>query len=181
MPRVFSEALAFVPTRCRAPPEFHRHRPAEQRYCGRGMVTRASSCPKKLDRAATWFPGTPTKVRQTQRSNQKGQRPCVICSPACPVPANPHRQRARAELFMEGYHFLSAGRRIATRPEQGLGVSVTSHGWRIIRRIGEVATLFVECRHHRGHRVISPFRDDRRIVRELMQQTSSSRYSGYAH
>ena len=108
------------------------------------------------------------KVTRTQRANQKGQRPCVVwltglSGAGKSTLANALEQR----LLQRGYHsYLLDGDNIRHGLSQDLGFS-RAERVENIRRIGEVAALFVDAGLIVITAFISPFRADRALARAL--------------
>ena len=136
---------------------------------GAGMVTRTLTLPRE-DRAqnVVWHEH---KVNQTLRANQKGQHPCVLwltglSGSGKSTIANALEQR----LFLEGYHsYLLDGDNVRHGLNKDLGFSDAARVENI-RRIGEVARLFTDAGLIVITAFISPFRADRRLVRELIPE-----------
>ncbi len=136
---------------------------------GAGMIVRPVTQPL-LDKSrnVVWHQH---KVTKTQRANQKAQQPCLIwftgfSGAGKSTLANALEQR----LLQRGYHsYLLDGDNIRHGLNQDLGFSRAD---RIenIRRIGEVATLFVDAGLIVISAFISPFRADRALVRALVQE-----------
>ena len=111
------------------------------------------------------------KVGKRQRANQKAQRPCVIwltglSGSGKSTLANALEQR----LFQRGYHsYLLDGDNVRHGLNQDLGFS-TADRVENIRRIGEVAALFVDAGLIVITAFISPFRADRTMVRALVPE-----------
>lgn len=111
------------------------------------------------------------KVTKTQRANQKAQKPCVVwltgfSGAGKSTLANALEQR----LLQRGYHsYLLDGDNIRHGLNQDLGFSREDRVENI-RRIGEVATLFVDAGLIVISAFISPFRADRALVRALVQE-----------
>jgi len=134
---------------------------------GAGMILRPtpSGVPDRAENVV-WHAH---KVTREMRANQKGQRPCVIwftglSGSGKSTIANTLEQR----LYHEGYHsYLLDGDNI--RHGLNKDLDFTDAG-RVenIRRIGEVAKLFVDSGQIVVTAFISPFRSDRQLVRELL-------------
>jgi bifunctional enzyme CysN/CysC len=111
------------------------------------------------------------KVGKRQRANQKAQRPCVIwltglSGSGKSTLANALEQR----LFQRGYHsYLLDGDNVRHGLNQDLGFS-NADRVENIRRIGEVAALFVDAGLIVITAFISPFRADRTMVRALVPE-----------
>ncbi|MGB2974039.1 MAG: adenylyl-sulfate kinase, partial [Candidatus Competibacter sp.] len=136
---------------------------------GAGMIVRPVAQPLvDKSRNVVWHDH---KVTKLQRANQKAQQPCVIwltglSGSGKSTLANGLEQR----LLQRGYHsYLLDGDNVRHGLNQDLGFSRED---RIenIRRIGEVAALFVDSGLIVITAFISPFRADRALVRELVQE-----------
>jgi len=135
---------------------------------GAGMVQRAVQ-PGLQDKSenVVWHAH---KVSRTERANQKGQKPCVIwltglSGSGKSTIANGLEQA----LFLQGYHsYLLDGDNVRHGLNKDLGFSDEARVENI-RRIGEVARLFVDAGVIVITAFISPFRADRRLVRELLE------------
>ncbi|WP_250657376.1 adenylyl-sulfate kinase [Alkalimarinus coralli] len=109
------------------------------------------------------------QVSKKQRAQQKRQKPCLIwftglSGSGKSTIANELEQ----ELFRRGYHtYLLDGDNVRHGLNKDLGFS---DGDRVenIRRIGEVAKLFVDAGLIVISAFISPFKSDRQIARELL-------------
>jgi bifunctional enzyme CysN/CysC len=136
---------------------------------GAGMVTRAVQ-PILRDRSenVVWHEH---KVSRVQRANQKGQRPCVIWLTGLSGSGKSTVANALEQaLFLEGYHsYLLDGDNVRHGLNKDLGFTDEARVENI-RRIGEVAKLFVDAGVIVITAFISPFRADRRLVRELLEQ-----------
>ncbi|HSN17660.1 MAG TPA: sulfate adenylyltransferase subunit CysN [Gammaproteobacteria bacterium] len=135
---------------------------------GAGMVTRAVQ-PMLQDRAenVVWHEH---KVTRLQRANQKGQKPCVIWLTGLSGSGKSTVANAlEQQLFLEGYHsYLLDGDNVRHGLNKDLGFNDQARVENI-RRIGEVAKLFVDAGIIVITAFISPFRADRRLVRELLE------------
>ena len=111
------------------------------------------------------------KVSRTQRANQKGQQPCVIWLTGLSGSGKSTIANALEQtLFLEGYHsYLLDGDNVRHGLNKDLGFTDEARVENI-RRIGEVARLFVDAGVIVITAFISPFRADRRLVRELLEQ-----------
>jgi bifunctional enzyme CysN/CysC len=136
---------------------------------GAGMVTRAVQ-PAMRDRSenVVWHEH---KVNRVQRANQKGQKPCVIWLTGLSGSGKSTVANALEQaLFLEGYHsYLLDGDNVRHGLNKDLSFSDEARVENI-RRIGEVAKLFVDAGVIVITAFISPFRADRRLVRELLEQ-----------
>jgi bifunctional enzyme CysN/CysC len=136
---------------------------------GAGMVTRAVQ-PILRDRSenVVWHEH---KVSRVQRANQKGQRPCVIWLTGLSGSGKSTVANALEQaLFLEGYHsYLLDGDNVRHGLNKDLSFTDEARVENI-RRIGEVAKLFVDAGVIVITAFISPFRADRRLVRELLEK-----------
>ena len=109
------------------------------------------------------------KVSRTQRANQKGQQPCVIWLTGLSGSGKSTIANALEQaLFLEGYHsYLLDGDNVRHGLNKDLGFDDAARVENI-RRIGEVARLFVDAGVIVITAFISPFRADRTLVRELL-------------
>ena len=134
---------------------------------GAGMVQRAVQ-PMLQDKSenVVWHAH---KVSRIQRANQKGQQPCVIWLTGLSGSGKSTIANALEQaLFLEGYHsYLLDGDNVRHGLNKDLGFSDEARVENI-RRIGEVARLFVDAGVIVITAFISPFRADRRLVRELL-------------
>ncbi len=134
---------------------------------GAGMI-RASTRPSPPDRATNvvW---ADTKVSKAMRAGLKSQRPCVLwftglSGAGKSTIANAVEQR----LAAMGYHtYLLDGDNVRHGLNRDLGFDDEDRVENI-RRIGEVAALMVDAGLIVLTAFISPFRDDRQMVRELL-------------
>ena len=110
-------------------------------------------------------------VSKKNRSNQKKQRPCVIWFTGLSGSGKSTIAGAvEQKLHESGHHtYLLDGDNVRHGLNKNLGFSDDD---RIenIRRIGEVAKLFTDAGLIVLTAFISPFRADRRMVRELVEQ-----------
>ncbi|MFT7228001.1 MAG: adenylylsulfate kinase [Methylophilaceae bacterium] len=115
-----------------------------------------------------WHPHAVTKE---QRSNQKKQRPCVIWFTGLSGSGKSTIAGAvEQKLYESGHHtYLLDGDNVRHGLNKNLGFSDDD---RIenIRRIGEMAKLFTDAGLIVLTAFISPFRIDRRMVRQLVEQ-----------
>ncbi len=135
---------------------------------GAGMVLRnAAPQGAQGDVSVFW---QPTRVRHVQRANQKAQQPCILWFTGLSGAGKSTIANAVEQaLYLRGHHsYLLDGDNI----RQGLNkdLDFTDAG-RVenIRRIGEVAKLFVDAGLIVVTAFISPFRSDRRLVRDLVE------------
>jgi bifunctional enzyme CysN/CysC len=111
----------------------------------------------------------PTRVRHEQRANQKAQQPCILWFTGLSGAGKSTIANAVEQaLFLRGHHsYLLDGDNI--RHGLNKDLDFTDAG-RVenVRRIGEVAKLFVDAGLIVVTAFISPFRSDRRMVRDLV-------------
>ena len=134
---------------------------------GAGMILR-SAAPQGAHHDVSVF-WQPTRVRHEQRANQKAQQPCVLWFTGLSGAGKSTIANAVEQaLFLRGHHsYLLDGDNI--RHGLNRDLDFTDAG-RVenIRRIGEVAKLFVDAGLIVVTAFISPFRSDRRLVRDLV-------------
>lgn len=164
----FSEPVAFDPyATSRATGSFIAIDRLTNGTVGAGMIIRPTS-PGMPDRAenVVWHEH---KVAREMRANQKAQRPCVVwltglSGSGKSTIANALEQR----LYRLGYHsYLLDGDNIRHGLNKDLDFSDAGRVENI-RRIGEVAKLFVDSGLIVVTAFISPFRSDRGLVRGLL-------------
>ena len=134
---------------------------------GAGMATRTVTQPlADKSENVVWHEH---KVSRIQRANQKGQRPCVVWLTGLSGSGKSTLANALEQaLFLEGYHsYLLDGDNVRHGLNKDLGFSDEARVENI-RRIGEVARLFVDAGLIVITAFISPFRTDRRMVRDLL-------------
>ncbi len=114
-----------------------------------------------------WHPHT---VTRKERAEQKRQQPCIIWFTGLSGSGKSTLANAlEGELFMTGHHsYLLDGDNIRLGLNKGLGFSDADRVENI-RRIGEVAKLFVDAGLIALTAFISPFKADRDLVRKLVQ------------
>ncbi len=132
---------------------------------GAGMI-RAAPPGAQHDVSVFW---QPTRVTHGQRANQKAQHPCILWFTGLSGAGKSTIANATEQaLYLRGHHsYLLDGDNI----RQGLNKDLDfSDAGRVenIRRIGEVAKLFVDAGLIVVTAFISPFRSDRRLVRDLV-------------
>ncbi|BAU56576.1 sulfate adenylyltransferase subunit 1 [Halorhodospira halochloris] len=134
---------------------------------GAGMATRQ----------ATETPGTEKDVprrqpllTKTQRAGQKGQRPCTIWLTGLSGSGKSTLANALEQaLFRRGYHsYLIDAGNIRHGLSHDLGFSRDARAENI-RRIAETATMFVDAGLIVVCASLSPYRDDREMVRERLE------------
>ena len=135
---------------------------------GAGMILR-SAAPQGAhqDVSVYW---QPTRVRHEQRANQKAQGPCILWFTGLSGAGKSTIANAVEQtLFLRGHHsYLLDGDNIRHGLNKDLDFSDAGRVENI-RRIGEVAKLFVDAGLIVVTAFISPFRSDRRLVRELVE------------
>jgi bifunctional enzyme CysN/CysC len=136
---------------------------------GAGMILR-SAAPQGThhDVSVYW---APTKITHEQRANQKAQRPCILWFTGLSGAGKSTIANAVEQaLFLRGHHsYLLDGDNIRHGLNKDLDFSDAGRVENV-RRIGEVAKLFVDAGMIVVTAFISPFRSDRRLVRDLVQQ-----------
>jgi adenylylsulfate kinase len=112
----------------------------------------------------------PHKVSRAERSAQKNQKPCIIWLTGLSGSGKSTIANAlEGELFDAGHHsYLLDGDNVRLGLNKNLGFSDADRTENI-RRIGEVAKLFVDAGLIAITAFISPFRADRDLVRALVQ------------
>ena len=166
----FSEPVAFDPYAVsRATGSFIVIDRLSNGTVGAGMALRAVQ-PALQDKSenVVWHEH---KVNRTQRANQKGQQPCVIWLTGLSGSGKSTIANALEQaLFVQGYHsYLLDGDNVRHGLNKDLGFTDEARVENI-RRIGEVSKLFVDAGVIVITAFISPFRADRRLVRELLEQ-----------
>ncbi|HTL49344.1 MAG TPA: adenylyl-sulfate kinase, partial [Steroidobacteraceae bacterium] len=135
---------------------------------GAGMILRSAAPQGAHDVSVFW---QPTRVTHEQRANQKAQRPCILWFTGLSGAGKSTIANAVEQtLFLRGHHsYLLDGDNIRHGLNKDLDFSDEG---RIenVRRIGEVAKLFVDAGLIVVTAFISPFRSDRRLVRDLVKQ-----------
>jgi bifunctional enzyme CysN/CysC len=136
---------------------------------GAGMIRRAASH-AMAERAGNLF-WQPTRVSREQRANQKGQQPCILWLTGLSGAGKSTVANALEQmLHLRGHHsYLLDGDNV--RHGLNKDLDFTDAG-RVenIRRIGEVAKLFVDAGLIVVTAFISPFRSDRELVRKLVNE-----------
>ncbi|MBM4220244.1 MAG: sulfate adenylyltransferase subunit CysN [Gammaproteobacteria bacterium] len=135
---------------------------------GAGMILR-SAAPQGVHHDVSVF-WQPTRVRHEQRANQKAQQPCILWFTGLSGAGKSTIANAVEQaLYLRGHHsYLLDGDNIRHGLNRDLDFSDAGRVENI-RRIGEVARLFVDAGLIVVTAFISPFRSDRRMVRELVQ------------
>ncbi len=135
---------------------------------GAGMILR-SAAPQGAQHDVSVF-WQPTRVRHEQRANQKAQQPCVLWFTGLSGSGKSTIANAVEQaLYLRGHHsYLLDGDNIRHGLNKDLDFSDEGRVENV-RRIGEVAKLFVDAGLIVVTAFISPFRSDRRLVRDLVQ------------
>jgi len=109
------------------------------------------------------------KVTRDERAAQKQQKPCIVWLTGLSGSGKSTLANAlEGELYASGHHsYLLDGDNIRMGLNKGLGFSDADRVENI-RRIGEVAKLFVDAGLIAITAFISPFRADRDMVRSLV-------------
>jgi bifunctional enzyme CysN/CysC len=135
---------------------------------GAGMILRSAAPAGSQDVSVYW---QPTKITHEQRANQKAQRPCILWFTGLSGAGKSTIANAVEQaLFLRGHHsYLLDGDNIRHGLNKDLDFSDAGRVENV-RRIGEVAKLFVDAGMIVVTAFISPFRSDRRLVRDLVAQ-----------
>ena len=135
---------------------------------GAGMILR-SAAPQGAHHDVSVF-WQPTRVTHQQRANQKAQHPCLLWFTGLSGAGKSTIANAVEQaLFLRGHHsYLLDGDNIRHGLNKDLDFSDAGRVENI-RRIGEVAKLFVDAGLIVVTAFISPFRSDRRLVRDLFR------------
>jgi bifunctional enzyme CysN/CysC len=134
---------------------------------GAGMILR-SAAPQGSQHDVTVY-WQPTRVTHVQRANQKAQQPCILWFTGLSGAGKSTIANAvEQSLFLRGHHsYLLDGDNIRHGLNKDLDFSDAGRVENV-RRIGEVAKLFVDAGLIVVTAFISPFRSDRRLVRDLV-------------
>ncbi len=134
---------------------------------GAGMIRRSAS--HGMADATGDIVLHPTRVTRQQRANQKSQQPCVLWFTGLSGSGKSTVANALEHaLFLRGHHsYLLDGDNVRHGLNRDLDFSDTGREENI-RRVGEVAKLFVDAGIIAIAAFISPFRSDRRMVRDLL-------------
>ncbi len=134
---------------------------------GAGMILR-SAAPQGAQHDVSVF-WQPTRVTHGQRMNQKAQHPCILWFTGLSGAGKSTIANATEQaLYLRGHHsYLLDGDNIRHGLNKDLDFSDAGRVENI-RRIGEVAKLFVDAGLIVVTAFISPFRSDRRLVRDLV-------------
>jgi bifunctional enzyme CysN/CysC len=135
---------------------------------GAGMILRSAAPAGSQDVSVYW---QPTKITHEQRANQKAQQPCILWFTGLSGAGKSTIANAVEQaLFLRGHHsYLLDGDNIRHGLNKDLDFSDAGRVENV-RRIGEVAKLFVDAGMIVVTAFISPFRSDRRLVRDLVTQ-----------
>jgi bifunctional enzyme CysN/CysC len=135
---------------------------------GAGMIRRSTTV-KSLATQDNVY-AEPLQITRQQRANQKSQQPCVLWFTGLSGAGKSTIANAlEHELFRRGYHsYLLDGDNVRHGLNRDLGFSDSARVENI-RRIGEVVRLFVDSGLLVLTAFISPFRSDRRLVRDLLE------------
>jgi len=133
---------------------------------GAGMILRSAAPAGSQDVSVYW---QPTKITHEQRANQKAQQPCILWFTGLSGAGKSTIANAVEQaLFLRGHHsYLLDGDNIRHGLNKDLDFSDAGRVENV-RRIGEVAKLFVDAGMIVVTAFISPFRSDRRLVRDLV-------------
>ncbi len=135
---------------------------------GAGMIRRSSAVRSAGVQDDIY--AQPLNVSRQQRANQKSQQPCILWLTGLSGAGKSTVANAlEQELFRRGHHsYLLDGDNVRHGLNKDLDFSDAGRVENI-RRIGEVAKLFVDAGLIVITAFISPFRSDRRMVRELVE------------
>ena len=165
---VLTEQVAFdTYASCRATGAFIVVDRLNHATAGAGMILR-SGAPEGAHHDVSVF-WQPTRVTHEQRANQKAQQPCVLWFTGLSGAGKSTVANAVEQaLFLRGHHsYLLDGDNIRHGLNRDLDFSDAGRVENI-RRIGEVAKLFLDAGLIVLTAFISPFRSDRRLVRDLV-------------
>ena len=111
------------------------------------------------------------RVTKTERARRKGQKPCILWFTGFSGSGKSTIANAvEAKLAEMGYHtYLLDGDNIRHGLNKDLGFSAEDRTENI-RRIGEAAKLFVDAGVIVLTAFISPFRSDRQMVRDIVEE-----------
>jgi bifunctional enzyme CysN/CysC len=131
---------------------------------GAGMVIAPHANAQKASSDVVW---QPTRVTAATRANQKSQKPCVIWFTGLSGAGKSTLSNALEQaLVQRGHHsYLLDGDNVRHGLNKDLNFSESDRAENI-RRIGEVAALFVDAGLIVVTAFISPFRADRNRIRE---------------
>ncbi len=136
---------------------------------GAGMILRSAAPQGSQHHDSVYW--QPTRVQHEQRANQKAQRPCILWFTGLSGAGKSTIANAvEQSLFLRGHHsYLLDGDNIRHGLNKDLDFSDAGRVENV-RRIGEVAKLFVDAGLIVVTAFISPFRSDRRLVRDLVNE-----------
>jgi len=134
---------------------------------GAGMILTSAAPPGVHHDVSVFW--QPTRVAHQQRANQKAQHPCILWFTGLSGAGKSTIANAVEQaLYLRGHHsYLLDGDNIRHGLNKDLDFSDAGRVENI-RRIGELAKLFVDAGLIVVTAFISPFRSDRRMVRELV-------------
>ncbi|MCC3751454.1 MAG: sulfate adenylyltransferase subunit CysN [Halorhodospira halophila] len=134
---------------------------------GAGMVTRAAT---EAAGAETDVPRRQLALSKAQRAGQKGQRPCIVWLTGLSGSGKSSLANALEQaLFRRGYHsYLIDAGNVRRGLSHDLDFSRDARAENI-RRIAETATMFVDAGLITVCASLSPYRDDRAMVRERVE------------
>jgi bifunctional enzyme CysN/CysC len=135
---------------------------------GAGMIRRGASH-AIAERAGNLF-WQPTRVTRQQRANQKAQQPCILWLTGLSGAGKSTVANALEQmLYLRGHHsYLLDGDNVRRGLNKDLDFTDAGRVENI-RRIGEVAKLFLDSGLIVVTAFISPFRSDRQMVRNLVK------------
>jgi len=134
---------------------------------GAGMITRAATEAAGTD---TEVPRRELALDKARRAGQKGQRPCIVWLTGLSGAGKSSLANAMEQaLFRRGYHsYLIDAGNIRHGLSHDLDFSRDARAENI-RRIAETATMFIDAGLITVCASLSPFRDDRAMVRERVE------------
>ncbi|ABM63117.1 sulfate adenylyltransferase subunit CysN [Halorhodospira halophila] len=134
---------------------------------GAGMVTRAAT---EAAGAETDVPRRRLALSKAQRAGQKGQRPCIVWLTGLSGSGKSSLANALEQaLFRRGYHsYLIDAGNVRHGLSHDLDFSRDARAENI-RRMAETATMFVDAGLITVCASLSPYRDDRAMVRERVE------------
>ena len=134
---------------------------------GAGMITRAAT---EAAGIGTGVPRREPALTKAQRSAQKGQRPCIVWFTGLSGSGKTTLANALEQaLFRRGYHsYLIDAGNVRHGLSHDLGFTRDARAENV-RRIAETATMFVDAGVIALCASLSPYRDDRAMVRERVE------------
>ncbi|MFP4184259.1 MAG: sulfate adenylyltransferase subunit CysN [Halorhodospira sp.] len=134
---------------------------------GAGMITRAAT---ETAGSETDVPRQELALSKAQRAGQKGQRPCIVWLTGLSGAGKSSLANALEQaLFRRGYHsYLIDAGNVRHGLSHDLDFSRDARAENI-RRIAETATMFVDAGLITICASLSPYRDDRAMVRERVE------------